>query len=80
MKIRRSIVRYAIAYTLGALSILLVITGLGITRASVITPLTLGFLGKAVSYQIHLILWGPFLILLLIHIFFNVLWKRSEKG
>lgn len=79
MKLRRSQVRNAIAYTLGALSILLVITGLGITRAGIITPLTLGLLGKAASYQIHLILWGPFLVLLLIHMSFNVLWKKNKK-
>jgi hypothetical protein len=40
-------------------------------RYEVITPLTLGLLDKAVSYKIHVLLWGPFLILVVLHVYLN---------
>lgn len=52
--------RCIIAWLLAGVSILLVLTGFGITRYEVITPLTLGLLDKAVSYKIHVLLWGLF--------------------
>ncbi|WAC05514.1 MAG: hypothetical protein OS112_02495 [Methanoregula sp.] len=63
--------RSVIAWLLCGISILLVLTGLGITRYEVITPLTLGLLDKAVSYKIHVLLWGPFLIMVMLHVYLN---------
>jgi hypothetical protein len=57
-----------VSWLLFGISVLLVLTGLGITRYEIITPLTLGILDKAVSYKLHVLLWGPFLILLILHI------------
>ena len=63
--------RHIIAWLLATFSVLLVLTGLGITRYEVITTLTLGFLDKALSYKIHVLLWGPFLILVVLHVYLN---------
>ncbi len=46
-----------------------VVSGFGITHPEIIGPMTGGLLGNAVSFQIHLLLWGPFLVLLVLHIF-----------
>jgi len=67
--VKRATTTKGVSWTLFIVSLLLVLTGLGITRQGVITPLTLGLFTKAFSYQIHLLLWGPFLILLFIHVY-----------
>jgi hypothetical protein len=66
MMSRRLFIRL-VGWLLFGISVLLVLTGLGITRYEIITPLTLGILDKAVSYKLHVLLWGPFLILLILH-------------
>jgi thiosulfate reductase cytochrome b subunit len=71
-------VRTFISILLGILSVLLVISGLGITRSALIMPLTLGFFDKATAYRIHLYLWGPFLILLIVHVFYGTLSGRTK--
>jgi cytochrome b subunit of formate dehydrogenase len=65
---RRTIIKM-VPWLLFVVSIMMVITGLGITRPVIVTPLTFGILDKAVSYQLHVLLWGPFLVLLLIHVY-----------
>ena len=59
--------RRVVGWILFALALLLVITGLGITEFRVVTPLTLGILGKALSFQLHSLLWIPFLAVLVLH-------------
>ncbi|MDD1654027.1 MAG: hypothetical protein LUQ64_05725 [Methanomicrobiales archaeon] len=59
--------RRVVGWILFALALLLVITGLGITEFRVVTPLTLGILGKSLSFQLHSLLWIPFLAVLLLH-------------
>jgi len=70
--------RRIIAWLLAGVSVLLVLTGLGITRYEVITPLTLGLLDKVVSYKIHVLLWGPFLILVVLHVYLNTSPKKRS--
>ena len=70
--------RHIIAWLLATFSVLLVLTGLGITRYEVITPLTLGLLDKVVSYKIHVLLWGPFLILVVLHVYLNTSPKKRS--
>ena len=33
------------------------------------TPLTFGLLGKALAQEIHALLWGPFIMLVLLHLY-----------
>jgi thiosulfate reductase cytochrome b subunit len=66
-----------VSWSLVVVSLLMVITGLGITRPVIVTPLTFGILNKALSYQIHVLLWGPFLVLFLIHVYQFGIKKRS---
>jgi thiosulfate reductase cytochrome b subunit len=71
-------VRSFVSILLGVISVLLVISGLGITRSNLIMPVTLGILDKATAYRIHQYLWGPFLILLIVHVFYITLSARPK--
>lgn len=51
------------------LTFLILITGFGITYPGIIEPLTLGLLGKSLSFKIHTFLWGPFAVAVLIHLY-----------
>jgi len=58
----------------------MVLTGLGITEPGIIGLLTGGFLGKMLSYRIHFFLWGPFMIMLIIHVYLSMARRSgSEK-
>lgn len=57
-----------VAYALIACTVLMIITGLGITEPGIITPLTFGLFNKFISLRIHTFLWGPFCILCIFHI------------
>ncbi len=59
--------RQALGWALLGVSALLLLTGFGITHHTLVGPLTLGLLGKATAQVLHTLLWGPFLVLLLLH-------------
>ncbi len=63
--------RKLVARTLLVLTLLFVITGFGITEPLLVRSLTFGLLDKALSQQIHFLLWGPFLIVLVLHIYYS---------
>jgi len=65
-----------VSWALFAVTILLLLSGFGIVYYGIVTPLTFGILGKAVSYRLHLLLWGPFLILLLLHIYLSAVPRK----
>ena len=64
---RRDLQR-AVGWLLLALAILLVVTGLGITEYQAVTAATFGLLGKALSFQLHGLLWIPFIVVLALHL------------
>ena len=64
----KPVYRRLVSWTLLVLSLLLVLTGLGITEFRIVTPLTLGLLGKSLSFQLHSLLWIPFLAVLILHL------------
>lgn len=66
-------------WTLLALTLLFLITGLGITNWQIVQPLTLGILSKSLSTKIHLNLIIPFLLVLILHIYF-VLRRKTRKS
>jgi thiosulfate reductase cytochrome b subunit len=63
--------RKLISWTLFAFTLLFLISGFGITKPGLVGPLTFGLLDKALSQQIHFLLWGPFLIVLVLHLYYN---------
>ena len=50
------------------MTILVVVTGLGITEYRTVEALTFGLLGKALAFKLHLWIWIPFLVLLAAHV------------
>ncbi len=58
--------------------VLFILTGFGITNYQIIEPASFGVLSKLASYQLHLNLLIPFLILLGAH-FALVLRKKIQK-
>jgi hypothetical protein len=68
-----------ISLCLLAVALLLLLTGFGITEPGIITPITGGLLQKSTALKIHTLLWGPFLILLIIHVWRSALVPRSWK-
>lgn len=57
--------------------ILYFVTGLGITEYNTVEFLTLGLLSKNISFTIHDMLLVPFVILLFLHIFITIKWKKN---
>lgn len=63
--------RKLVSQTLLVLTLLFLISGFGITEPWLVRSLTFGLLDKALSQQIHSLLWGPFLIVLVLHIYYS---------
>lgn len=63
--------RRLVSWALLSLTLLFLLSGFGITDPWLVRPLTLGLMDKALSQQIHLLLWGPFLIVLVLHMYYS---------
>ncbi len=64
-------VRAAIRYVLLILTVLYLISGLGITQWQITEPLTFGLLTRNLASRIHDFLLVPFVVLLLVHVLFR---------
>ncbi|WFN34395.1 hypothetical protein L1S32_11215 [Methanogenium sp. S4BF] len=51
------------------LTICILVTGFGITYPGIVEPFTLGVLGKSLSFRLHTVLWGPFAVAVLVHLY-----------
>ena len=66
-------------WSLLVLSVLLVVSGLGITEYQVVTALTFGLLGKATAFKLHLLLWIPFLLVMVAHVLLTTRLLRRRR-
>lgn len=57
---------------------LIIISGMGINYYQTIETITGGLLDKTLSFEIHTLIFLPFLLVLLIHIFFSWLWPKKS--
>ena len=66
-------------WLLAAEAVILLITGLGITKYEIVETITFGLLTKNLSHKIHNAdgLWISFLVLLALHIFLSVRRKKN---
>ncbi len=69
MKVRGVSLQRIVHWLLFIVAGVLVLTGFGITNYQLVTAATFGFLGKDLSFQIHINLWPLFLILLVLHMY-----------
>jgi thiosulfate reductase cytochrome b subunit len=72
------ITQRTIKWLLLAVTLLFVVTGFGITQFRVVETITLGWLGKAWALRLHDNLWIPFVILLVLHIFLPLIFRRKK--
>ena len=66
MKVSLLRLKVIVRWTLFALTLVYIITGLGILYYNLVEAMTFGLLSKALSYKVHIYLLGPFLVLLLL--------------
>ncbi len=78
MEMARWNLRRAVGWLLLAFSLLLIITGLGITEWRTVEAVTLGLLPKALSFQLHSLLWIPFLAILACHLLLSC--RAGKRG
>jgi hypothetical protein len=66
------LIRKAVHWSLFILIIIYFITGLSITGYDIAEALTFGLLSRNLLFTIHLNLWIPFLVLLILHVLFSL--------
>jgi cytochrome b subunit of formate dehydrogenase len=71
--------RKAVGWLLLAFSLLLVITGLGITEWRTVEAASFGLLPKALASRLHSLLWIPFLAVLAGHLALSCLAGKRGK-
>jgi cytochrome b subunit of formate dehydrogenase len=71
--------RRSIGWLLLVLSILLVITGLGITEWRTVEAASFGLLPKSLAFQLHSLLWIPFIAVLAAHLLLSCRLGRRGK-
>jgi hypothetical protein len=64
--------RLLIAWLLLAVTFVYLLSGFGITNQDIVSPLTMGILGKALAFRLRDLLWLPFIGLLFLHVVWNV--------
>lgn len=69
--------RRAVHYIVVFLTLLYLISGLGITEFRIIGPLTGGLLDKVLSFQIHGALLIPFVVFLALHIYLALTGRKK---
>jgi cytochrome b subunit of formate dehydrogenase len=71
------VVKKTVHWMFAFVTIIYVVTGLGILYYRIVESATFGLLTKALSYQIHTYLLIPFLVLLILHIYLALKNKKS---
>lgn len=68
----------AVHWLLAIAVLLYVVSGFGISEYRTVEGLTFGLLTKALSFRLHSLLFLPFIILLLLHVYFTLEGKRGR--
>ena len=75
----RKTTKKAVHLILIILIVVVIVSGLGITYYRSIEYITGGLLDKTLSFQLHTLLFLPFLLVLLVHLFFSWLWPKKRS-
>lgn len=78
MIVDRNIYKATVHILLGILVVLMIITGLGMVYYQIISYLTLGFLTRSLAFYIHTNLIIPFVIVLVLHSFMSLIFKKKS--
>ncbi len=60
--------RKLVHWSLLVLAVVVIVSGLGITESRLVEAATFGLLHKAHAFKMHLALWIPFVLLLIVHV------------
>ncbi len=69
-------IKKAVHWTFTGLTVILVISGLGITQFRIVEAVTFGLLTKSLAFTVHNYLTIPFILLLAVHIFMAIRGKK----
>ena len=75
----RKTTKKAVHIILMILIVVVIVSGLGITYYRSIEYITGGLLDKTLSFQLHTLLFLPFLLVLLVHLFFSCFWPKKRS-
>jgi len=73
---KRILISRAVHYLLLIVIVLYFVTGFGITEFRVVEVATFGLLTKSVAFKIHLNLWIPLIVFLILHIYLSLTKSR----
>ena len=73
-------IKKILRWTLAVVTVLVIISGLGINYYNSITAVTLGLLSKNVAFTLHFWLFIPFLILFIFHMFIKPILKAWDSA
>jgi len=76
--VNQRLLKGTIHWLLTVVAIVYLVTGFGITEYRIVEPLTFGLLNKSLAHKIHLNLEIPFIILLVLHIWFLPLLRHFK--
>ena len=72
----QKLIKQATIWLLVIVLALYFLTGFGITEYRVVENITFGLLPKNLAFKIHEVLWIPFLVFLVLHIFQRVIKRK----
>ncbi len=72
------LVKRIIYWSLLIVIVIYLVAGFGITEFRTVEALSFGLLTKSLAFKIHNNLWIPFIVLLVLHIFFALIKKRRK--
>jgi hypothetical protein len=75
---KRSIIRRIVAWLLATTVLVFLISGFGITEFRVVEEATFGLLTKPLAFKMHEVIWIPFLMLMITHIYLGITRKKRE--
>lgn len=73
-------VRILVHWSLLVVTVIYFISGFGVTEFRTIEALSSGLITKSLSFEVHNSLWIPFITLLVLHIVFALIKKRTKAG
>jgi cytochrome b subunit of formate dehydrogenase len=76
---RQDLAKKTVIWLLAIVTVLYLVSGVGITEARIVETATFGLLSKNVAFIIHDNLWIPFITLLVLHVCLQLIFKRKAK-
>lgn len=70
--------RAVVHWSLAVVTVLVVMSGLGITEFRIVEPMTFGLLDRATAFRMHFALWLPFVVLLIAHVVLTA-WPKRRR-